>query len=79
MDRFDSRAKIGRLGVPILVLHGARDRTTPVRFGKRLAATAGGRARAVVFPDAAHLDLYAFGAAEVVAAFLGDPAAPLAP
>lgn len=78
-DRFDSEAKIGRLAVPILVLHGALDRTTPVRFGERLAAAAPGAARAAIIAEAAHVDLYDFGAADLIAGFVEDPAASLPP
>ena len=35
-DRFDSRARIGRVSAPIMVIHGERDRVIPSRFGRRL-------------------------------------------
>ena len=53
-DRFDSVAKVGRVGVPLLVLHGERDQTIPVRFGRALFAAASEPKEAVWLPDAGH-------------------------
>jgi pimeloyl-ACP methyl ester carboxylesterase len=42
---FDSRAKIGRVDAPVLMLHGTADKTVPIEVGRRLrdAAPAGVR------------------------------------
>ena len=40
--------------VPLLLIHGAADRTVPLAAGKRLAAAAGPNATHMVVPDAGH-------------------------
>ncbi len=40
-ERFDTRAKVGSLSAPLLVLHGRRDEIVPFEHGERLAAAAG--------------------------------------
>jgi fermentation-respiration switch protein FrsA (DUF1100 family) len=51
-DRYDSLSKIGRLRLPIVVLHGTRDEVIPVRMGRALAAAAG--AKLIEVPEASH-------------------------
>jgi fermentation-respiration switch protein FrsA (DUF1100 family) len=72
-DRFDCRAKIGAIGTPLLILHGARDVVVPLRFGARLFEAAHEPKRFARFPRAGHTDLYDHGAAEVVLNFLERP------
>ena len=69
-DRFDSAAKIGSVAAPILILHGERDFTVPIRFGRRLHNAAADPREFAHFPAAGHNDLYDHGAAERVLAFL---------
>ena len=69
-DRYDSAAKIGAVAAPVLVVHGERDRTVPVKFGRRLFAAASEPKEAVWVPHAHHENLYDFGAAEAVIDFL---------
>ena len=69
-DRYDSLAKIARIGAPLLVLHGERDRVVPVRMARALMDAAARPKEAVYFPQAGHEDLYQHGAAEAVLAFL---------
>jgi len=69
-DRFDSLSKIGRLGLPLLILHGAQDRVVPVRFGRELHAAANEPKEMRVFPHADHLDLDDYGAIEATVEFL---------
>jgi len=69
-DRFDSRARIGAVEAPILILHGDRDPTIPVDHGVALAQAAGDTAELVRFPDGDHLNLWAIGAGTRVRAFL---------
>ena len=71
-DRFDSLSRIADVDAPLLVIHGRRDGTVPFRFGQRLFDAAHHPKRATWFDDAGHNDLYEFGAAEPVLAFLAD-------
>jgi fermentation-respiration switch protein FrsA (DUF1100 family) len=70
VDRFDSLAKIGRLTAPLLIVHGERDQTIPVRFGRRLYGAANQPKEGVFPPQAGHLDLYDHGMARIVLGFL---------
>jgi fermentation-respiration switch protein FrsA (DUF1100 family) len=69
-DPFHSDRRIARVHAPILVLHGARDRVVPVRFGERLFALANEPKRMVRFPNGTHVDLDDHGAVEAVKTFL---------
>ncbi len=69
-DRFDSRAKIGNLHAPVLIFHGERDMTVPVRLGRALFAAAREPKEAAWLPYADHNDLYEHGAGAIVLAFL---------
>jgi len=53
-DRFDSAEKIARVGVPLFVIHGERDGTIPVRFGRALFAAASEPKEAMWLADAGH-------------------------
>ena len=69
-DRFDSRAKIGQVKAPILVLHGERDRVVPLRFGRALFDAAPEPKEFWTAREAGHENLARYGALEVVADFL---------
>jgi uncharacterized protein len=56
-DAYPSLELIRRLDLPLLVLHGARDRIVPVLHGEALFEAAPGPKRIEVFADAAHNDL----------------------
>jgi uncharacterized protein len=58
-DAYPSLRLIRRLQVPLLVLHGARDRIVPLMHGEALFEAAPGPKRIEVFADAAHNDLIA--------------------
>lgn len=60
-DKFDSVDLIGALDIPILVVHGARDRTIPLHFARSLHRAAPEDAEMVILPDAGHADLYDHG------------------
>ena len=70
MDRFDSAAKIGKVGAPLLIVHGERDRTIPVRLARKLFRRAREPKQAVFIPGADHADLTEFGLAAIVLEFL---------
>jgi len=50
---FDVTGRLAEIGIPALVLHGARDRIVPAASARRLAGGIAG-ARLVMFPDAGH-------------------------
>ena len=70
LDRFDSRAKIDRIGAPLLVVHGERDRVIPVKFGRALFEAAAEPKEARFYPAAGHNDIYDHGAARAVLEFV---------
>lgn len=56
ITRYDSAAKVGRLRVPLLIMHGEADETVPQSMGRRLFELAPEPKRFVSFPDAGHAD-----------------------
>ena len=69
-DRFDNLSKIPAVRAPVMVIHGEQDRTTPVDLGRAVHAAAPEPKQARFYPQAAHLDLYDFGAADDVLRFI---------
>jgi fermentation-respiration switch protein FrsA (DUF1100 family) len=70
-DRFETFKKIATLQMPILILHGTRDRTVPYRFGKKLfGLVTTAKKEFVTLEGAGHTNLYDFKAEEAVHAFL---------
>jgi fermentation-respiration switch protein FrsA (DUF1100 family) len=69
-DRFESAAKIDAIGMPLLIVHGERDRTVPVKLGRRLFAAAIEPKEFHLLPEAGHADVYEHGAGEIVHDFL---------
>ncbi len=61
-DRFDTLAVIGQVTAPVLVMHGALDRTVPVEMGRAVFAAAGPGKALWIAPDAGHVDLAEAGA-----------------
>jgi uncharacterized protein len=57
-DRYDSKTLISKVKVPVLVLHGERDRVIPIEMGRALLALANEPKRFVSFPNGGHSDLY---------------------
>ncbi len=69
-DRFDSLSKVGRVGAPVVLIHGELDDVVPIAMGRRLAAARPG-SRWVEVPGTSHNDfpgLAALVAREVDAA-----------
>jgi len=69
-DRFDSIGKIDRIAMPLLVVHGERDRVLSARMGRDLLAAASPPKEGVFLPRAGHNDLYDHGAAHHVIRFI---------
>jgi pimeloyl-ACP methyl ester carboxylesterase len=71
-DQFHSDERIGKVKVPLLVLHGVKDRVVPIAFGEKLFAMANEPKRMFRFPEGGHVNLDSHGAKEVWRAFLGE-------
>jgi fermentation-respiration switch protein FrsA (DUF1100 family) len=70
-DSFNSDTRIGRVTAPLLVMHGVRDPTIPLRFGEQLFAAAHEPKQFVRFPEGGHNDLDSYGAIETARQFIG--------
>ena len=77
IDRFDSLSKITRIGAPLLIVHGEKDRVVSVEMGRALLAAAREPKEAVFVPDAGHNDLYDHGVADAVIAFVERTVGPV--
>ena len=69
-DKFANLDKISDVHVPVFIIHGARDRVTPQRFGRMVYERANQPKVAAWLPDAGHNDLSQFGMVETVTRFL---------
>ena len=69
-DRFMNTEKIGKINVPLLILHGRKDTTTPFVQARMLFDLAQEPKNFIEFPEGAHNNLYDFGAADYVIEFL---------
>jgi uncharacterized protein len=69
-DSFRSDARIGKVTVPVLVLHGTADTLIPFGFGEKLFALANEPKRFVRFEGGGHSNLDQFGAQDAIRAFL---------
>jgi uncharacterized protein len=56
-DRFDTLSKAGRLGLPVLIIHGDEDEIIPYVMGQELAAAIPS-ARLITVPGGHHNDLF---------------------
>jgi pimeloyl-ACP methyl ester carboxylesterase len=70
-DPFHSDRRIGRVTVPLLVMHGDADPAINIRFGERLFAMAHEPKQFVRFSGGGHENLDQFGAIETVRRFVG--------
>jgi fermentation-respiration switch protein FrsA (DUF1100 family) len=72
-DQFRSDERIGKVTAPLLILHGAQDRTVPYAMGEHMFDLANQPKHIVRFLDGGHEDLDANGALHAVGRFLaGD-------
>jgi len=69
-DQFRSDQRIGRVTVPLLIMHGERDQAIPIHFGERLFALAHEPKQFVRFPEGGHENLQNFGAIEAARHFI---------
>ena len=69
-ERWASGDLIGRLAVPVLILHGDADATIPLSQGRALFTAAREPKRLIVYPGAGHNDLYLHGSAADAIAFI---------
>lgn len=69
-DQFRSDERIARVTAPLLIMHGARDRTIPITFGERLFVLAHEPKQFVRFPEGGHDDLGNLGAIETARRFV---------
>lgn len=60
-DRYETRAHIRRVQVPVLVIHGVLDPVIPVEMGREVARLANEPKTLVEFPRGGHIDLYING------------------
>ena len=69
-DKYDSIAKIDAINTPLMIVHGAADRTVPLKLGRRLFEAAKQPKFSLWLEKAGHNDLYDFGAATHIIKFL---------
>ena len=63
-QKFDSVSKMGRIAMPVLIVHGAIDHDVPSRFGEALYAAATGRKKLLLIEGGGHSDSMGAGAAQ---------------
>jgi fermentation-respiration switch protein FrsA (DUF1100 family) len=69
-DRYESKNKIGKLNIPILIIHGKLDNVVPYSQGKELYGLANEPKEMVTLPIAGHNDLYIFDTAQEILNYL---------
>jgi fermentation-respiration switch protein FrsA (DUF1100 family) len=70
-DSFHSDTRIAGVTAPLLIMHGGRDGTIPIVYGKRLFALAHEPKQFVRFDEGGHDNLGSFGAIETARHFIG--------
>ena len=70
LDRYETMAVIGRVHVPLLVVHGERDDIIPVAMGRAVFAAANKPKEMITLPAAGHNDHYLHGSYEAVHGWL---------
>jgi fermentation-respiration switch protein FrsA (DUF1100 family) len=68
-NRFDSLGRVGRLQVPLLIIHGERDRVVPIAQGRAIFEAAPEPKRFHVLEQAGHNDTYLAGGPDYWRAF----------
>jgi fermentation-respiration switch protein FrsA (DUF1100 family) len=72
-DQLRSDRLIGKVHVPLLIMHGARDDAISIRFGERLFALANEPKRFIRYDKGGHIDLDDYGAGDAVRKFIAEP------
>jgi len=72
-DQFRSDEWIGKVHVPLLIMHGAQDEVIGIRFGERLFALANEPKRFIRYDHAGHNDLDEYGSGDAARAFIAEP------
>ena len=70
VDRFDSKAYISRVHVPLLIMHGDKDVVVPPKLSEKLFLIANEPKERVIISGAGHSDIYYFGAFATLQRFL---------
>jgi len=71
-DQFRSDERIGKVTVPVLIMHGTRDSVVPITYGERLYGLIRSPKRFISLANAGHNDHDDHGAAEMVRPFLAS-------
>ncbi len=71
-DQFRSIDRIGRVRVPLLVMHGSRDGVIPIAQGRALYAAANEPKRFLELPDVDHVGVLEHGGLAALRAFLDE-------
>ncbi len=69
-NKFYNDEKIKNIKVPVLILLAGKDVVVPMQFGKHLGELANEPKEVRILDDAGHLNLYAYGAEQIVLDFL---------
>jgi fermentation-respiration switch protein FrsA (DUF1100 family) len=72
LDQFRSDLRVGRVKVPLLVMHGTSDPVIPISAGEHLFALAHEPKQFVPFVGGGHDDLERYGAMRTARQFIGD-------
>jgi uncharacterized protein len=72
-DPFHSDQRIARVRAPLLIMHGDRDLTIPIRLAEKLFSLAHEPKQFVRFPEGGHDNLADQGAIETARRFIEDP------
>ncbi len=71
-DKYSSISKIGKIKSPLLIFHGAEDRTVPQKLGKKLFEAALEPKLSLWLDNADHNNLYDFGAVPHILNFINQ-------
>jgi uncharacterized protein len=72
LDRYDSLSRIGRVGAPLLIVHGELDGLIPIEMGRALFAGASEPKQFAAIAGAGHADHHLFGSYDVIHAWIGS-------